>query len=148
VTLLFGAAVLLALTAGRAFWVWVGESPFGMSGATYVDFFQTLDGRIAIPIAVIGILGPVVAGAGAAVCRANRRVFFALIVASGLGAISVLVTVLVSVPLNEQLSTWDPTALPPGYEEVLRQWWNWHYLRLVTSVGAMCAAFLALLAAP
>ena len=38
--LLFCAAVLLALTAGRAFWVSLGENPFNMSGATYVEFFQ------------------------------------------------------------------------------------------------------------
>jgi hypothetical protein len=59
--LLFVTVVLLALTAGRAFWVWLGESPFGIAGATYVDFFQQLDKRIAIPIAIIGILGPLLA---------------------------------------------------------------------------------------
>jgi hypothetical protein len=53
--LLFCAAVLLSLTAGRAFWVSLGENPFNMSGATYVEFFQQLDRRIAIPIAVTGI---------------------------------------------------------------------------------------------
>lgn len=144
--LLFVTAVVLSLTAGRAFWVWLGESPFGMAGATYIDFFQHLDKRIAIPIAVIGVLGPVLAGASAAVYRSNRRVAPLMIAACGLGAASVLVTVLVSVPINEQIATWDPRALPPGYEAVLRQWWNWHAVRLVTSMLAMCAAFLALLA--
>ena len=43
---LFFAALLLALTAGRAFWVWLGESPFNMSGPTYVEFFQQLDGNV------------------------------------------------------------------------------------------------------
>ena len=38
--LLFFMSVLLALTAGRAFWVSLGENPFAMSGATYVEFFQ------------------------------------------------------------------------------------------------------------
>ena len=143
--LLFATAVLLSLTAGRAFWVWLGESPFGMTGATYVDFFQQLDRRIAVPIAVIGVLGPVLAGASATVCRSNRRRCLLLIAACGLGAISVLVTVLVSVSINEQVATWDPRALPSGYEEVLQQWWNWHIVRLVMSVGAMCAVLLALL---
>jgi hypothetical protein len=32
--LLLLAALLLAMTAGRAFWVWLGENPFDMSGAT------------------------------------------------------------------------------------------------------------------
>ena len=37
---LFFTALLLALTAGRAFWMWLGETPFDMFGATYVEFFQ------------------------------------------------------------------------------------------------------------
>ena len=145
-TLLFITAVLLALTAGRAFWVWLGETPFGMPGATYVEFFQQLDERIAIPIAAIGVLGPVLAGVSAALCRANRRRLFFLIAASVFGAVAVLVTVLVNVPINEQIATCNPGALPPGYEDILRVWWSWHIVRLVTSLAAMCAAFVALLA--
>jgi hypothetical protein len=40
--LLFLTALFLSLTAGRAFWVSLGESPFNMSGSTYVEFFQQL----------------------------------------------------------------------------------------------------------
>ena len=29
--LIFGAALLLALTAGRAFWGWMGENPFDIA---------------------------------------------------------------------------------------------------------------------
>jgi len=144
--LLFVTAVLLALTAGRAFWVWVGESPFGIAATTYVDFFQQLDKRIAIPIAIIGVLGPLLAAVCAVVYRENRRMFFFLVMAFGLGAVGVLVTVLVNVPINEQIAGWNPAALPSGYEDILRRWWNWHIVRLITSVGAMCALFVALLA--
>jgi uncharacterized membrane protein len=144
--LLFVTAVLLALTAGRAFWVWLGESPFGIAGATYIDFFQLLDRRIAIPIAVMGILGPMLAGICAVLYRANRRMSLFLATAFGLGAVSALVTVLVNVPINEQIAGWNPAAPPSGYEDILRRWWNWHIARMITSVGAMCSLFVALLA--
>jgi len=72
--------------------------------------------------------------------------FFFLVMAFGLGAVGVLVTVLVNVPINEQIAGWNPAALPSGYEDILRRWWNWHIVRLITSVGAMCALFVALLA--
>jgi hypothetical protein len=55
---LFSTSLLLALTAGRAFWVWLGENPFNMSGHTYVEFFQQLDKRIVVPIAITGIGAP------------------------------------------------------------------------------------------
>ena len=120
--LLFVTAVLLALTAGRAFWVWLGESPIGVAAPTYVDFFQQIDKRIAVPIAIIGTLGPILAGICAIICRANRRMLFFLVAACGFGAVSVLVTVLINVPINEQIAGWDPAALPPGYEHALRRW--------------------------
>jgi len=118
--LLFVTAILLALTAGRAFWVWLGESPFGMAGATYVEFFQRLDQRIAIPMAIIGILGPVLAGICAMISRANRHMFLSLVTACGFGVVGVLVTVIVNVPINEQIAGWNPAALPQGYDTATR----------------------------
>ena len=53
--ILFFTSILVALTAGRAFWVWPGENPANLSGATYVEFFQVLDRGIAIPIAVTAL---------------------------------------------------------------------------------------------
>lgn len=146
--LLLSTAILLALIAGRAFWVWLGESPFGMTGATYIAFFQELDKRIALPIAIIGIAGPLLAGVSAAVLREDRRLFWYLAVACALGIVGVLVTVSFNVPINEQIADWNPAALPAGYEDVLQVWWTWHIVRLVANLGAMCAAFMALLAAP
>jgi uncharacterized membrane protein len=72
--------------------------------------------------------------------------FLSLVTAFGFGAVGVLVTVLVNVPINEQIAGWNPAALPSGYEDVLRVWWNWHIVRLITSVSAMCSVFVALLA--
>jgi uncharacterized membrane protein len=145
--LLLATSILLALIAGRAFWVWLGESPFGMTGATYIDFFQHLDQRIALPIAIIGILGPLLAGVSAAVLKADRPVFYSLVAACALGVIGVLVTVAINAPINEQIADWQPAALPAGYQDVLQTWWTWHIVRMIANLGAMCAAFLALLAA-
>jgi uncharacterized membrane protein len=136
--LLFGAAVLIALTAGRAFWVTLGENPFSMSGATYVEFFQQLDRRIAVPIAMTGVGGTLLAGLAALTHRTDRRVFYLLLAACGLAAIGSLVTIIVNVPINERVATWSPAALPAGYEAFLRQWWQWHQVRLAAMFTGMC----------
>ena len=130
--LLFSTAVLLSLTAGRAFWVWLGENPFDMSGPT----FQQLHRHIAVPIAVIGIGGTVLAGVSAALLRNQRAVCSLLVTACALAVVGSLVTSLVHVPINQELATWNPAALPQGYEAFLQRWWAWHHVRLV----AMCAA--------
>jgi uncharacterized membrane protein len=143
---LFCAAVLLALTAGRAFWVSLGENPFNMSAATYVEFFQQLDRRIAIPIAITGIGGTLLAGLAAIAHKAERRVFYLLLAACGCSLAGSLVTIFVNVPINERVATWNPAALPSGYEEFLRRWWEWHQVRLVAMFTGMCLVFAAMLA--
>jgi uncharacterized membrane protein len=144
--LLFFAALLLALTAGRAFWIWLGENPFNMSGQTYVEFFQQLDKGIAVPIAVTGLGGTLLAGLSAFLHRDDRRTFYLLLTACGLAVIGDLVTILINVPINNRLATWNPTALPPDYQEYLRQWWQWHHVRLVAMFAATCLVFTAMLA--
>jgi uncharacterized membrane protein len=143
--LLFCAAVLLALTAGRAFWVSLGENPFNMSGATYVEFFQQLDRRIAIPVAVTGIGGTLLAGLSAMAHKGDRRVFYLLLAACGFGLVGSLVTIFVNVPINERVATWNPAALPAGYEVFLRRWWEWHQVRLVAMFTGMSLVFAAML---
>lgn len=143
--LLFFAALLVALTAGRAFWVSLGENPFNMSGATYVEFFQQLDRRIALPIALTGIGGTLMAGLAAIAHKADRRAFLLLLAACALGIVGSLVTLLVNVPINERVATWNPAALPSGYEAFLRRWWEWHQVRLVAMFSGMCLVFVAML---
>ena len=144
-TVLFLTALLLALTAGRAFWIWLGENPFNMSGQTYVEFFQQLDKRIAVPIAITGVGGTILAGISAVLHRTDRRALYLLGLAFGLGMVADLVTLLVNVPINNELATWDPAHLPANYEGYLLRWWQWHHVRLVAMFAATCFVFAAML---
>ena len=143
--ILFFTAVLVALTAGRAFWVWLGENPANLSGATYVEFFQALDRGIAIPIAVTGIGGTLLAGISATLFRRDRPAFYLLLATCALGLLAALVTIFVHLPINARVATWNPTALPPDYREFLDRWWKWQQVRLVAMLAAMSLVFAAML---
>jgi hypothetical protein len=143
--LLFSSALAISLTAGRAFWGWMGENPFHMSGRTYVEFFQQLDRHIALPIALTGMGGPLLAAAAALAHRGQRRVVMLLSAAAVLGVVASVVTVTVHVPINQLLATWDPAALPAGYEQHLHRWSTWHQVRFTAMFIAMCAVFGAML---
>ena len=39
----------------------------------------------------------------------------------------------------------NPNALPPDYQDYLRQWWQWHQARLVAMFTAMCLVFAAMI---
>ncbi|HEV8422715.1 MAG TPA: DUF1772 domain-containing protein [Chthoniobacterales bacterium] len=141
----FFAALLLSLTAGRAFWVTLGENPFNMSGPTYVEFFQQLDKRIVLPIAITGMGGTLLAGLAALLYKSERKAFYLLLAACGLAVVGDLVTILINIPINNRLATWNPAALPPGYEAFLQRWWQWHQVRLVAMFAAMGLVFAAML---
>jgi uncharacterized membrane protein len=143
--ILFLTLVFVALTTGRAFWTWLGENPANLSGATYVEFFQALDRGIAIPIAVTGIGGVVLAGICAMLFRSDRRVFYLLLATCGFCLVANLVTIFVNLPINGQIATWNPTALPTNYRELLTRWWQWHHVRLVALLAAMTLLFVATL---
>jgi uncharacterized membrane protein len=144
-SLLFGAALLLGLTAGRSFWVSLGESPSNLSAATYVEYFQSVDRRIAVPIAVAGIGGTLLAGLSAVAHRRDRKAAILLSAACILGAVGSLITVSVNVPINEQIALWNPSALPEGYEGLLRRWWTWHQARLAVLIGGVSLVYVAML---
>jgi uncharacterized membrane protein len=116
-----------------------------MSASTYVEFFQQLDQRIAIPIAVTGIGGTLLAGAAAVLFRRERKVFWLLSGAFGFALAASLVTAFVNVPINLQVAAWNPDALPSGYEPLLRRWWQWHHVRLVGMFAAACLLYIAML---
>ena len=143
--ILFLTAVLVALTAGRAFWVWLGENPANLSGATYVEFFQALDRSIAIPIAVTGIGGVVMAGISAILFRRDHRALYLLLAACAFGLVATLVTIFVHLPINARIATWNPTALPSNYRDFLDRWWEWQRVRLLATFAAMCLVFIAML---
>jgi uncharacterized membrane protein len=92
-----------------------------------------------------GIGGTVFAGLAAIAHFSHRKVFCLLLVAFGLGLVGCVVTVLVNVPINHQLATWNPAALPAGYEALLHRWWEWHHVRFVSMFSAMCLVFCALI---
>ncbi len=142
---LFFTSVLVSLTAGRAFWVWLGENPANLSGATYVEFYQAVNRGIALPIALIGIGAIIMAAISAFLFRRDRPVFYLLLATCIFSLLATLVTIFVHLPINAQVAAWNPTALPANYRELLDHWWGWHQVRLVVLIAAMSLVFAAML---
>ncbi len=143
--ILFFTSVLVSLTAGRAFWVWLGENPANLSGATYVEFYQAVNRGIALPIALISTGVIILAATSAFLFRRDRLVFYLLLATCAFSLIATLVTIFVHLPINAQVAAWNPTALPANYRELLDRWWGWHQVRLVVLLAAMSLVFAAML---
>ena len=138
---LFLALVLVSLTAGRAFWAWLGDNPAHFSGAVYVAYFQALDKAIAVPIAVTGLGGVVLSGLAAVLYRRDQLMAGLLLGACLCAVASSAVTILVNVPINERIATWNPADLPGDYADFLSRWWQWHKVRAIVSLVGTALLF-------
>ncbi|KQX57842.1 MULTISPECIES: DUF1772 domain-containing protein [unclassified Streptomyces] len=68
-----------------------------------------------------------------------------LVVASGaLLLLSVLMSVLLLVPINNRNKTWTPENRTEGWEEGKDRWIRWHYARVAVIIGAFACLVAAL----
>ncbi|MBO8194414.1 DUF1772 domain-containing protein [Streptomyces oryzae] len=66
-----------------------------------------------------------------------------VITAAGLLILTVVLSLLVLVPLNNRAKTWTPENRPADWKEQMNRWHRWHYVR----VALLIAAFALLAAA-
>ena len=68
-----------------------------------------------------------------------------LLVASGaLLIVSVLMSVLVLVPINNRVKTWTPENRPADWKQQMARWDRWHYARVAVIVAAFTLIVAAL----
>ncbi|MEJ0040384.1 MAG: anthrone oxygenase family protein [Gammaproteobacteria bacterium] len=137
--------LLVALTAGRAFWAWLGENPTHISGSAYVEFFQALDHSIELPIAITGIGSVFFVAFSAVLERRDRVVMCLLLSALALVLVANVVTVTINVPINHQIARFDPAALPVDWPTLRDRWWHAHLIRTAALLPALVLVFGAVL---
>ncbi|WP_406640173.1 anthrone oxygenase family protein [Amycolatopsis sp. WGS_07] len=66
-----------------------------------------------------------------------------VVIAAGLLVVSVVMSILLLVPINNRGKTWTPENRPADWKEQMRRWDRYHYVR----VAVLIAAFALLAAA-
>ncbi|MET8980526.1 DUF1772 domain-containing protein [Streptomyces sp. NPDC004539] len=59
-----------------------------------------------------------------------------VVISAGLLILSVLMSVLLLVPINNRGKTWTPENRPADWQQQLNRWLRWHYARVAVIVGA------------
>ena len=132
---------MVAMTAGRAFWVWIGENPSALSMTTFIESFQATNRVIALPIAITGSLGFLSVLVAVALSWRDRPSVYLLETALPPLAASILITVMINVPINDQIMTWNASAPPADWMRLRDKWWTWHTIR----AAALLAGFVLVL---
>ncbi|MFE6185012.1 anthrone oxygenase family protein [Streptomyces sp. NPDC056465] len=67
-----------------------------------------------------------------------------VVVAAGLLVLTVLMSVLLLVPINNRSKTWTPENRPEDWKEQMNRWERWHYVRVAVLIGAFTLLVTAL----
>jgi uncharacterized membrane protein len=71
-----------------------------------------------------------------------RYLFVAAIVCLLIGGV---VTRFKNQPINNLVMTWNAQVPPANWTELRDQWWQWHIVRTVTGIAALCLLIVAVL---
>ncbi|AKJ15691.1 membrane protein [Streptomyces incarnatus] len=67
-----------------------------------------------------------------------------VVTAGALLLLSVVMSVLLLVPINNRNKTWTPENRPEDWKEQLNRWLRWHYVRVAVIIGAFALLVTAL----
>jgi hypothetical protein len=132
--------VLVSLVTGVFWGSWLGLS---RSIQTF-----TPDTFLAIGQAMIGNLAPVMPilvtlaalsqlGLMFQLRSIRSSAFLPLLIAFVMFLIAIAVTLLVEVPIDNQIRTWTPTSLPADWTQIRDRWETFHVLRTFSALGGL-----------
>ena len=137
--------LLVALLAGAIFGIWIGFNPAGLSPGTYVEQQQHAILALNTFMPLLGAVCIVLTVALAVLTKGDRGTRYLLIATAVCLLIAGVVTRFENQPINSIVMTWSPQAPPPNWTELRDTWWQWHIVRTVAGIAALCLLILAVL---
>ena len=137
--------LLVALLVGAIFGIWIGFNPTGLSPATYVEQQQHAIRALNTFMPLLGAACIVLTIALAVLTKEDRRTRYLLIATAVCLLIAGVVTRFENQPINSIVMTWTPQAPPANWMELRDQWWQWHIVRTVAGIAALCLLISAVL---
>jgi hypothetical protein len=120
---LFLTLFFVALTSGAAFAIWLESNPSGVSPVFYTELMQHAVRLFTVPLNAVAILGVVFTLASTFLARRDRLSFYLLIAASTCAIAATVITFFGSVPIINQIMTWNTNSPPSNWTEVADRWW-------------------------
>ena len=128
---LFLALLLVGLTAGAAVTVWLDSNPSGMSPGFYAEEMQHAIRVFMVPLNAIAVLGVFFTVVATFLARRDSLSLYLLIAASVCAITATLITFFGSVPIINQIMTWNANAPPSNWLDVGNKWWWFQTIRTI-----------------
>ncbi len=140
-------AVFLTVLVVGVFWgTWfsLSRSIASISPAAFLEIGRTMIGNLAVPMRVLipaELLSMVVLMI--LLYRKNER--SALYLTAGsfvLAVVALVVTLVVNVPIDNEIKRWTVAAMPAGWDQLRDTWETYHLLRTFVSLGSFALLLL------
>jgi uncharacterized membrane protein len=123
-------------------WFTLTRTIHDFSAAEFIHIGKTIISNVAVPMSIImpaTLLFMLIAVLLS--WRGNRNTFYLYILSFALMVFTLIITVGVEVPIDNQIKTWTATTLPADWESLRRKWDLFHTIRTFTSIASV--AFFA-----
>jgi uncharacterized membrane protein len=141
----FVLLVLLALLAGTMFGIWVGYNPAALTATAYVEQQQNAVRALNTLLPVMGAVCIFLTMSLAVTSKSDTRSRYLLVAAAILLVVAGLVTRFGNQPINAIVIMWDAQAPGENWEQLRDEWWNWHVVRSIAGIAALCLTVLSVL---
>ncbi|MFF0463078.1 anthrone oxygenase family protein [Streptomyces mexicanus] len=101
-------------------------------------------GRMLGAVMPVWYIGSLVLVAIRAVAGWHHQGTGLVVTAAALLILSVVMSLLLLVPINNRGKTWTPENRPADWKEQLNRWTRWHYVRVAVIIGAFVLLAAAL----
>jgi uncharacterized membrane protein len=144
----FAGLFLLALVTGVFWGTWftLTRSIETFSAGEFIHIGQTIIRNVAWPMRILMpacILFMIVSAL--LLTEKNSAAFYLSVTACLLIAIALLITLLVEVPIHNQIRTWTAEIVPPDWTTLRARWQAFHTARTFVSLASLASLILAAL---
>jgi uncharacterized membrane protein len=131
---------LSALVAGVFWGPWLGlsRSIASFPPETFLAIGKTMIGNLA-PVMPILMLAAITSTLPVLVILYRRRskALFPMVIAFGLFISALMITLIVEVPIDNQIKQWSAGSLPENWQQLRDRWETFHVMRTFASLGGL-----------
>jgi uncharacterized membrane protein len=132
--------VFSALTAGMFHgpWIALSRSMKTFSPEVFLEIVDRMNRNMA-PVMTVLMPGTMLSIIPVILLSYRQRpmVFYLSTVALVLFLIALLVTVVIEVPIVQQIVTWTPSTLPKNWQQLRDRWMRFHVLRVIAGIASL-----------
>jgi len=141
----FITLLLVALLVGTMFGIMIGFNPAALTPSTYVEQQQHAIRALNTIMPLWGVACIILTIVLAILTKEDRLKRYMFLSAMVCLIVAGVATRFGNQPINSVVMTWTPQTPPSNWIELRNLWWQWHIVRTMAGVAALCLIIVSVL---